>query len=149
MNIVMRELFTSKFLTVNATFVRPLPSSYRGVLKEPCGTYGEIGGHGVGLFVAGAQPCLVIDGQAFDWDLHQSRVSWQQQGEKRTLEIIDIRPNGIEFRVNYIVTDVPVNISWPETEEDVDFGLWLSNVINSPERRQALINNNQSRISET
>lgn len=144
MNIVLRDFFCARYRLVRIRFDQSFALDKKRDPQKPCGMYADIGGHCLGLFGAGGKLCMQIDGRAFDVDPASIRVAWQQRGRSNHLDIIDSRPKGIEFHVDYSVTAVPVDVSWPETEEDVDFGLWLFNVINSDERRSILTKSYQT-----
>lgn len=101
---------------------------------KPIGLYDDLGGHTLGLF-AGRFGLVMWWNEAWFPLTPQLQISHVADGSSRRLTICQ---PPIEIKIDY-QTNPPVTTPfYSEDEEDVDFGLWLKNVLTSPERSETI-----------
>jgi hypothetical protein len=96
------------------------------------GVYGDLGKHRLALFALGSRLFLSLDGQTNEVRDQRVEAALHQDGGERRLELV------LDGKaISLVYTNSPLPVSTPyysEDEEDADFGLWLSNVLTSPQR---------------
>jgi hypothetical protein len=101
-----------------------------------CGFYCELGGDRIGLFAVNDMLYIYLNDRTCQVD-DECRVSYLQKGNSRELKL-SFGPEN--YDVIYINLRNAVSTQYhSEDEEDVDFGLWLYNVLSSSQRRQIFI----------
>lgn len=101
------------------------------------GLYDNLGSDCLGLYALRCELYLYINGSSFRISdgLTVSRVTF---GREKKLNILD---NQIYYEVTYHCDRSPVSTPYySEVEENVDFGLWMSNVLNSEDRKKRFLN---------
>lgn len=100
------------------------------------GLYAYLGRTRVALFVYKKAMWIGWDNKTIEVTSGLS-VSHSQDGSWRTLTISD---QEIDLIAKYENVDPPVSTPYySEDEEDTDFGLWLRNVLSTPERNETVV----------
>ena len=137
MHITMKEFLSTKQVVVDATFEEPHNTNDLMPSQRPQGIYSILGDDTVGLFVIDKILYIYMNGNASEVRGNQITASFHSDGENRWLNIT------IRQSVNTIAyknSEAPISTQfYSEDEEDADFGLWLTNVLGSEERREIVI----------
>jgi hypothetical protein len=106
-------------------------------VSTPRGSFSCLDNHIVGLFAVDWQLYVYIDGRA-TWVMGDNVRAEHHKLDDRSE--ITLRVDSRRYRMTYRPPE-PVDslIGIPETEEDVDFGLRLSNILNSEKDRTHFI----------
>lgn len=100
------------------------------------GQYSDLGEHRLAMYAEGENLFLVIDGKSIPVS---ESVSATHTRQGTTCEL-QIRLADTTFKIEYENQDTPVETPYySESDEDADFGLWLSNVLNSAERKHNIL----------
>jgi hypothetical protein len=87
------------------------------------------------------------DGEVFNIhadNIHSSlsperKASWRLDGQRASVVILPTSPvTEIRYRINHKRNNIQVDATPNSSDEDWDFGLFICNIINSPERRARL-----------
>ena len=95
----------------------------------------------MGFFRVGAELYFFIDDLA---DLPAAFTLENKNEESKRRFTIKHSGSTVFERCYPAETDYDVNPFWPTEEEDVDPLLWLTNIMNSPERTEVIIENHQT-----
>lgn len=136
MKLLMKDYLsnTRKEFDVDLTCIeKPDASNHVGKCR---GFFAEVSGKTIGLAEYGNRLYVMLDKRAVEVDDSIS-VYYSADGQTRKLVI---EKGADQFSVEYITDNEPISTQYySEDEEDADFGLWLSNVLNSPIRRSMLL----------
>ncbi len=109
-----------------------LPDNAKGA-EKCCGLYAELSGKTVGLGVYDDRLFVMLDERAIEVD---GSLSALHTADEELCKLV-IEKGTDQFSFEYVNDNEPVSTPYySETEEDADFGLWLSNVLSSPERKR-------------
>ncbi|PQO40936.1 hypothetical protein [Blastopirellula marina] len=136
----MIQILLSYDQFVDKTLAIDLPAellSGTPVANKAIGRYEELGGHTLGLFADRFGLVMWWNDAWFPLAPHL-HISHVTEGLSRRLTICQ-RP--IEIEIDYQARPPVTTPYYAEDEEDVDFGLWLKNVLASPERRRTFLAN--------
>ena len=137
MHITMKEFLSTKQVVVDVSFDEPHNINDLMPSQRPQGIYSKLGDDAVGLFVIDKILYIYLNGLASEVRGKRITTSFHSEGEDRKLSIM------IGQSVNTIAyknLELPVSTQfYSEDEEDADFGLWLTNVLGSEERREIVI----------
>lgn len=137
MKVMMQNFYISIEKAVLEVAFDP-PASGEGLLSvhQPQGIYYDLGGHRVGLFVAEEKLFLFLNGLASEVGGQEVTASLRRDGEHRQLKMT---MGGSVTTIDYIPGS-PISTPFhTDDEEDADFGLWLTNVLNSDLRRNIFL----------
>jgi len=123
-----KNLDARQHLKINGTF-----ASGEGVV----GFYDILNNVTIGLFVVDRKIYLYNEGVTIECR-PDVIVEHSKEGDSRRLVI---KWGGDTLDLAYKVDAVQVSYLYSEDEEDVDFGLWISNILNNEERREIFIDN--------
>ena len=130
MQLHLKEFFSNKRMAVEAD-VAELGSCNPDALRD-YGLYCKLDEECVGLFSFGGELFVYLNGAIRKVD-NDTKAAFFQDGDSRQFEL-DLGSG--KHVISYTNTMRPVSTQfWSESEEDADFGLWCSNVLNSEERR--------------
>ncbi len=137
MRITMKEFLSTKQVLVDASFDEPHNINNPMPSQRPQGIYSKLGDDAVGLFVVDKELYILLNGLASEVRGKRITTSFHSEGENRKLSIAI----GQSVKtIAYNNSELPVSTQfYSEDEEDADFGLWLTNVLNSEERREIVI----------
>jgi hypothetical protein len=137
MHITMKEFLSIKQVVVDVSFDEPHNINDPMPSQRPRGIYSKLGDDAVGLFVVNKNLYLYLNGLAGEVRGERITTSFHSEGEDRKLSImIDQSVKTIAYKNS----ELPVSTQfYSEDEEDADFGLWLTNVLRSEERREIVI----------
>jgi hypothetical protein len=103
---------------------------------EHVGMYAILSGKVVGYVACNGQLAIVLDEKTIEVDESLS-VHWTAHGQFNRLEIVQ---GSYRFSIEYLNDRKPISTPfYTEDDEVVDFGHWLSNVLNTPERKDFLL----------
>jgi|GEM_PF-2858234 len=104
---------------------------------ERCrGVYAECTGKVIGLAALDDRLYVLYDGSAIEVD---GSFSVRYISDKQAKKLV-VAKGDQQYSVEYANENGPVSTQfYSEDEEDSDFGLWLSNVLSSPERTNILL----------
>lgn len=135
MQIMMREFYLSiNRVVVDVSFDEPHGGDNPIRNQRPLGIYSKLGNDAVGLFVIDRKLYLYLNGHASEVLGKGITAKWYSEGKNRQLSIVIG-----QSRKTIAYKDPGPPVSTPfyaEEEQDVDFGLWLANVLSSTESRE-------------
>ncbi|WP_088256001.1 hypothetical protein [Fimbriiglobus ruber] len=137
MHITMKDFFATKQVVVDTSFDEPHNMNNPMPSQRPQGICSKLGDDAVGLFVVSKKLYIYLNGLASEVRGKRITASFHSEGENRKLNIAI----GQSVKtIAYNNSELPVSTQfYSEDEEDADFGLWLTNVLNSDERRDIVI----------
>jgi hypothetical protein len=122
---------------LDVTFDEPHASIKRVKSPSPQGCCDKLGEYFVGLFVQDKKLHLIVNGIVREVRGTRVAATFHAEREDRQLTIVIDQP---VITIAYKQTERPASTPfYTETEEDVDFGLWLAKILNSKERREIFI----------
>jgi hypothetical protein len=137
MQVVLKNFFSTETAAVEVAFDPPASGNDLRSAHQPQGIYCDLDGHCVGLFVVGEKLFLYLNGLASEVGEQRATASLHQDGLLHQLKLI---VGGSVTTVVYDNPRSPVSTQfYSEDEEDADFGLWLTNVLNSDLRRKTFL----------
>jgi hypothetical protein len=137
MNIKMKDFFSTQTAVMEVAFDEPQSDNNLASGDRSQGVYGRLGDNCIGLFVQDRKLFLYLNGIASETRDSHVMVSFHSEGERRWLSIT---VGGSVTTIAYSNSQLPVSTQfYSEDEEDSDFGLWLTNVLGSDERRKIFI----------
>jgi hypothetical protein len=133
----MKNFFSVETMAVDAGFEDPSNGFPSSSASEPQGVCCLLGGNCIGLFVLDDRLFLYLNGRASEVIGRRVSASLQKEGAMHRLELtID----GVNQRIDYKQDQTPVSTQfYSEDEEDADYGLWLTNILASQERRELFV----------
>lgn len=107
-----------------------------GKNEKCCGVYAVLSGVNIGLAAFGGQLFVMFGERVLEVDeslsVHCTTV--EQNGK------LVIEKEGEQYSVEYVNDSIPVSTPYySEEAEDADFGLWLSRVLSSSERKRTIL----------
>ena len=103
----------------------------------PRGLFCELGNDRLGLFVVGDRLLLYSNGIAVD--VRERRVTALSRSEV-VIRRLTLTIDGLATDIRYDNPRKPIStLFYSEDDEDADFGLWLSNVLASENRRDVFL----------
>lgn len=137
MKVILVDFFlASEKAAVEVAFDPPASSEHQLSAHQPQGISCTLNGHCVGLFVAGEKLFLYLNGHASEVREPRALASLRRDGELRQLKLA---MGGSMTTIDYIPGS-PISTPFhTEDEEDADFGLWLTNVLDSDHRRDIML----------
>lgn len=143
MQVLMKNFFSTETAVVEVTFVPSVSGNNLCSTRQPQGIYCNLDGHCIGLFVLRGKLFLYLDGgasevceQAVTASLHHDRLHCR----------LKLALDGSITTVVYAPHSSVSTQFYSEDEEDADFGLWLTNVLNSELRRTTFVDSWRSGI---
>lgn len=112
------------------------PPAENGSGEKCCGFYAVLSHTTVGLAACEDRLYVMIDETVFEVDAALS-VGYESEGQ---LNKLLISRGAEQYCVEFVNGFAPVTTPYfSEDEEDADFGLWLSNTLNSPDRQNQVL----------
>ena len=137
MQVVLKNFFSTETVAVEVAFDPPDSSGHLLSAHQPQGIYCNLGSDCVGLFVAWEKLFLYLNGLAIEVREQRVAASLHQDG---VLYQLKLTVGGSATTVVYNDARLPVSTQfYSEDEEDSDFGLWLTNVLDSDLRRNTFL----------
>lgn len=133
MQVVLKDFFSTETAGVEIAFDPPVGGNDLRPAHQPQGIYCNLDGQCVGLFVVGEKLFLYLNGLASEVCEQCATASLHQDGPLRQLKLL---VGGSVTTITYTPPSPVSTQFYSEDEEDADFGLWLTNVLNSDERRK-------------
>ena len=139
MKVTLRDFFIfARNTTVEVHLDEPGGGEGKIVDGKTTGWYSFLGNDQVGLFVARNKIFIVLNEKVVEVPAEKTETSHSINGEQREF---NLRVGPEVYQKAYANPRMPVSTQfYSESEEDADFGLWLHNVLSSPERGKIVLN---------
>jgi hypothetical protein len=133
--ITLQEFDSQALLSIEVSSNGDLANSLPTGTDKPAGRFARLGSSLVGLFQNSGRFYLFVDGLV----LEAGDLTTVEHSDRGLSRAITICRGGRPLEIAYPKPRDPVDTPYySEDPEDADFGLWLRNVLHSPERKRIL-----------
>ena len=131
------DYYKKKKLQLDIVDISDSSTQHSTLATKAIGVVGQMGDSIAGLLVYNGLLYILYDGRTTSVFPGEVFSTFHQDGERRVVHIVTRQRT---FNITYINLLEPVStMYYSEDQEDVDFGLWLNNILNSQERQSNLI----------
>ncbi|MCP3926132.1 MAG: hypothetical protein GY714_26505, partial [Desulfobacterales bacterium] len=133
--LYLKNYVSNEKITIDLDLTQLISDKFSVTHENPVGVYSNLGENILGLFLISEKLFTLFNGEVLEFSSFEE-IYHKIDGDHRELSM---KFGKRDYRCVYTITDDPVSTQfYSEDVEDVDFGLWLHNVLSSKERTQNL-----------
>ncbi|MCP3923939.1 MAG: hypothetical protein GY714_15280, partial [Desulfobacterales bacterium] len=133
--LYLKNYVSNEKITIDLDLTQLISDKFSVTHENPVGVYSNLGENILGLFLISEKLFIWLNGEVLEFSNFEE-ISHKVDGDHRVLKMKFGKRDYISI---YSITDSPISTQfYSEDDEDVDFGLWVHNVLSSKERTQSI-----------